>query len=382
MPTAEIIAIGTELLLGEIQDTNTAYMARTLRDYGINLYRTMIIGDNYQRIGNAIREACTRADIIITTGGLGPTIDDATRQAVAFAFDEELEFRQELWEQILERYTRYNRPPTENNKRQAYIPKSAVGIENPVGTAPAFYIDSGKNVVISLPGVPREMETLLNTTVLPFLHERFQLNEVIKAYVLHASGVGESQVDEWISDLETLENPTVGLLAYPGQVDIRITARANTYEEADRMVAKVADDIRSRVGNAIFGVNEEKLEQILIKHLNSRRWSLCVVESGLDEIILNKLAPYGITDQQLVTIPSGLSEEDLIKAVKEHQSTLRADVTLGILFTPGSIQQNLYLFLSTPEGNHEIHRSYGGPPQLSANWATAWAFDYIRRNIL
>ena len=158
MPTAEIIALGTELLLGEIQDTNTRYIARHLRDTGIDLFRTAIIGDNAERIAQALREALTRAQIIITTGGLGPTVDDPTRQAVALAVNVPLEYRPELWGQIQARFERFGRQATENNKRQAYIPQGSIPVENLVGTAPAFITETGGSVIISLPGVPREME--------------------------------------------------------------------------------------------------------------------------------------------------------------------------------------------------------------------------------
>jgi molybdenum cofactor synthesis domain-containing protein len=150
MPTAEIIAIGTELLLGEIQDTNTQFLARQLRNIGIDLYRSTQIGDNTERIAAVIQEAMDRSDIVITTGGLGPTVDDPTREAVARAFGVQTVYHPELWQQILERYRSYSRQPTENNRRQAYLPYNAIAIENPVGTAPAFRVETAKNVIISL----------------------------------------------------------------------------------------------------------------------------------------------------------------------------------------------------------------------------------------
>ena len=155
MPTAEIITIGTELLLGETIDTNTRYIARALRDKGVDLFRTSTIGDNPNRIAEIIREGLQRADIIITTGGLGPTIDDPTRNAIALAIGVETEFRPELWFQIKERFGRYGRTPTENNKRQAFVPKGAIAVENTVGTAPAFICELYDHVIIALPGVPR-----------------------------------------------------------------------------------------------------------------------------------------------------------------------------------------------------------------------------------
>ncbi|HQF44267.1 MAG TPA: molybdopterin-binding protein, partial [Anaerolineaceae bacterium] len=247
MPTAEIIALGTELLLGEIQDTNTRYIARHLRDTGIDLFRTAIIGDNAERIAQALREALTRAQIIITTGGLGPTVDDPTRQAVALAVNVPLEYRPELWGQIQARFERFGRQATENNKRQAYIPQGSIPVENLVGTAPAFITETGGSVIISLPGVPREMEFLMENVILPYLKEKFDLKGTIQALVLHCAGLGESQLDEMIGDLEKLSNPTVGLSAHAGQIDIRITAKANSIEDAQKMLDELGQVIRQRV---------------------------------------------------------------------------------------------------------------------------------------
>ncbi len=197
---AEIISIGTELLLGEIVDTNSAHIARRLRDIGLNLYFTTTVGDNRQRIASAISTALDRADVIITTGGLGPTVDDMTRQAVADATGRELVFRQDLLDQIAERFNRFGSRMSENNRQQAYIPAGAIPIENPVGTAPCFIVESERGVVISLPGVPREMKHLLETAVIPYLRDRLGLTEVIKARVLRTAGIGESHIDEAIAD--------------------------------------------------------------------------------------------------------------------------------------------------------------------------------------
>src|SRR5215510_3515197 len=182
MPSAEIITIGTEILLGEIVDTNTRHIARVLRNMGVDLYRTITIGDNTERIADAIRHSMGRAEIVITTGGLGPTVDDPTREAVAKAVGVETEFREDLWEQVVEVISRYGRKPSENQKRQAYVPQGAIAIKNPVGTAPCFIVEKFRihgaertlnaperarrqdevqdeseaieSVVISLPGVP------------------------------------------------------------------------------------------------------------------------------------------------------------------------------------------------------------------------------------
>ena len=202
MPSAEIITIGTEILLGEIVDTNTRYIARTLRGLGVDLYRTITIGDNVERIAEAVRNSMARADIVITTGGLGPTVDDSTREAVARAFDLETEFLEDLWEQIRSIVARYGRTPGENQKRQAYVPKGALSLKNDVGTAPCFIVENEQSAVISLPGVPKEMEHILHQSVIPYLQTRYKLNQVIKVRLLHTSGAGEGDIDEKIGEFE------------------------------------------------------------------------------------------------------------------------------------------------------------------------------------
>ncbi len=380
MPVAEIIAIGTELLLGEIQDTNTKYLARELRDAGVDLYRSSIIGDNTERIARAIQESLARADIVITTGGLGPTVDDPTRQAVALAMDTETEFRPELWEQISERFGRYGRFATDNNRRQAYIPKGAVAIENPVGTAPAFRYEKDHGVVISLPGVPREMEHLIQHEVLPYLKQKYNLHGTIKALVLHTAGAGESQIDEWIGDLETFSNPTVGLLAHPGQVDIRITAKAELVAEADQMIAKLQQEIEKRLGENIYGADQVTLEDALASKLSERGWQMAAFECGLQGALTQSLSrnkpAFAGTEAQ-----TELCEPDLQERLEELRKRFEAEVGLSALLVPGDGRQVLHLSLLTPEDLKENERSYGGAPQNAAQWAAHMALDFARRNL-
>jgi nicotinamide-nucleotide amidase len=381
MPVGEIIAIGTELLLGEIQDTNTASIARIFRDHGIDLYRTMIVGDNVERIANSVKEAMQRADIILTTGGLGPTVDDPTREAVASVFAVELEFHPALWQQILERYTRFNRKPSENNRRQAYLPKNAIAIENPVGTAPAFYINSADKIVISVPGVPREMDAILQSSVMPLLRKRFKLDMVIQIRVLHCAGVGESQVDEWVSEFEYGSNPTVGLLAHPGRVDIRIAAKAPSYDEANRLIAEVEMKIRQRVGDAIYGIDDDTIQGALARRLYACGWSLSVCESGLNGEIAKSLSTQQITNITFYPTSPETTPSELPQTMRKLHDTHQAQMSIGVLYTPGEVRQSLSLFAITPNGEVESSRSYGGHPSLGIPWAVATAIDFIRRNI-
>jgi competence/damage-inducible protein CinA-like protein len=281
MPSAEIITIGTEILLGEIVDTNTRYIARLLRGLGVDLYRTITIGDNVERIAEAIRSSMSHADIIITTGGLGPTVDDPTREAVARACGVKTEFRAELWEQIVEIVSRYGRTPGENQKRQAYVPEGAIAIKNNVGTAPSFIVETERSAVISLPGVPKEMEHILHEAVIPYLQTRYNLDQVIKVRLLHTAGAGEADIDEKIGEFEILTNPTVGLAAHTGIVDIRIAAKAETEAEADRMILDVENQMRERLGPAVFGIDEDTLEGAALKAASDRTWNLVAVEAGL-----------------------------------------------------------------------------------------------------
>ena len=383
MAVAEIVTIGTELLLGEIQDTNSRYIARFLRDIGVDLYRLSTVGDNVQRITATLQEALMRADIVITTGGLGPTVDDPTRQAVAKTFNVPLEFHEELWEQILERYKQYGQKPTENNKRQAYIPANSIPIPNPVGTAPAFAYELGTKVVISLPGVPREMEYLIEHFVRDYLKRRYGLQEtVIKPWVIHTISKGESNIDEIIGDLEELSNPTVGLLAHPGQTDIRVTAKAGSLAEAERMMAPVLQRIREQLGKYIYGENETTLEEAVGRLIADHNVSVEIIEVGTKGEILSKLKSQVPDLANGEFIDSYVSNETLKTLLKESQAQQNADLALGVRLVSNGDKQELLLVLRGEEIIKEGERSYGGPPGDGQIWAVNSALDYLRRYLI
>ena len=386
MPTAEIITIGTEILLGEIVDTNARFIARQLRDAGIDLYRKTTVGDNANRIATAIQQAMESSDIIITTGGLGPTIDDPTREAVALALETETEYRPELWEQIKARFERFGRIPTGNNKRQAYVPIGAIAVENPVGTAPAFISERDMCSIIALPGVPREMEYLLMNTVLPYLKERYSFTGIIKARIIHTAGIGESQIDEMITDLETLHNPTVGLAAHSGQVDVRITAKADTEPEADVLIKEIEIQLRRRLGDWIYGADEETLEKAALQKLQKKGWRLTVVEAGLGGELIRRLASGSEdSDPSLNNIFLGgealadaPDSDKLMSFVSAYHQTHQAEVCLGVAIQRGHVKQNVHMVLITPEGAQKFSRPYGGPPGNTSRWALNHSLDVIR----
>lgn len=276
---AEIVTIGTELLLGEIVDTNSAWIAQRLTTIGLNLYYTTTVGDNLERIASVLAQALQRSDVVITTGGLGPTVDDMTREAVAMATERELALDEYLVAEIACFFARRDHRMTDNNRKQAYLPVGARIIHNPVGTAPCFAVGHRGHLIISLPGVPHEMRHLMETAVLPLLKERFALTGVIKSRTVHTSGIGESTVDSKIGDLMRSANPTVGTRAHPGQTDIVITAKADSDTMAEALIAPVEREIRDRLGVVVFGVEEENHALVVAKLLADKGMTLALVET-------------------------------------------------------------------------------------------------------
>jgi competence/damage-inducible protein CinA-like protein len=371
MTSAEIITIGTEILLGEIVDTNTRYIARTLRSLGVDLYRTITIGDNVDRIASAISHSMKRANIVITTGGLGPTVDDPTREAVAKAIGVQTEFREDLWQQVVETISRYGRTPSENQKRQAYVPQGAIGLKNPVGTAPCFIVETETNAVISLPGVPAEMEHVLHESVIPYLQKRFGLNEVIKVRVLHCAGLGEGMIDEKIADLEELSNPTVGLAAHTGVVDVRITAKAKSESEAQEMIAKVEADVRQRLGSIVFGADEDRLEEVVLDMLAKRGLTLTAIESGLDGLLARKVP-------HTASLPN-LTPEALTQALRAARADSKADIALGVSVYMDERAAEMAMISPKGEKTHRI--TFGGPPKSLPRWSMNLALNWLRTTL-
>ena len=299
---AEIIAVGTELLLGQTVDTNSAYMAQQLTTIGVDVYFKSTVGDNLERIKATLRNALGRADFVLTTGGIGPTLDDLTREAVAEVTSRPLTFNQRLCDQIADFFTRVGRPMGENNRKQAFIPDGAIPIENPVGTAPGFIVEHGSQAIASIPGVPHEMRHFMEHAILPYLRQKMGIREIIVSRVLKLFGIGESLVDEKIKDLiEGGKNPTIGLLAHTqiGEVHIRLTAKADDKAEAQAMNAALERRIRERLDSFVFGVDDETYEGILTRLFHDSGLTLAVAETGYGSSIIQTLKGLAGSDQFL-----------------------------------------------------------------------------------
>jgi len=376
---AEIIAIGTELLLGEIQDTNTQLIARAFQTIGLDLHRSTVVGDNTERIAAVVRESLTRAEAVITCGGLGPTVDDPTRQAVAEALGRSLEFREELWGQIQERFARFRRRPSENNRRQAYLPDGAVAIENRVGTAPAFYFETGSAIVVSLPGVPSELQVLLEEDVLPLLKTKLRLQAVIKRRILHTAGVGESVIDSRIQDLETLENPSVGLSAHPGSVDVRLTAKASSERLAEESVRELEATLRERLGEDVYGADEESLEGEVGRLLRGLGWRIGCLESGTAAALTSALASTGNVFAGGLIVPS---DRDLGEVSLAWQMQPGADVMVQVSLEQDKARLKMHARFVGPFGEEVLDRSYGGPLPNASQWVVNIVLDRVRRILM
>lgn len=276
---AEIIAVGTELLLGQIVNTNAQFLSQELAALGIGLYCQTVVGDNPARLTEAVRQALQRAEVIILTGGLGPTADDLTRETVAEAMGRPLQFDEQIWQVISARMQRFGRQIPENNKRQATVPAGATSLPNPNGTAPGIAIEADGQLVVLLPGPPREMQPMFLAEVRPRLVQMTGQG-VILSRSLRVIGVGESALDELISDLVAAQsNPTIALYAKLGEVEVRITAKAKEEPDARALIAPIEVEIRQRLGQAVYGVDQETLAGALGRLLVSRGWKLALAES-------------------------------------------------------------------------------------------------------
>jgi nicotinamide-nucleotide amidase len=281
MPSVEIVTIGTEILLGQLLDTNAPHVARALADAGIDVFAKHSVGDNAARLSAMLSGALARADGVVTTGGLGPTVDDLTKEAVADATGASLVLHEPSLRSIEERFRSFGRPMTENNRRQAMLPQGAVVFENPHGTAPGFAaIRADGKFIACMPGVPREMKPMLAESLMPWLRARYRLSGGIFTRTLHTVGIGESELDRRVEDLfRTLENPKIAMLAHEGRVDVKIMAKAADGSCAKALIAPIEAAVRERIGSGIFGVDDETLEGAIVRELGARGLTLGTAES-------------------------------------------------------------------------------------------------------
>ena len=351
--TAEIIAVGTELLLGKTVNTDAQDVSQLLSELGINVFFHTVVGDNPDRLKQAVEIAKSRADIIITTGGLGPTYDDLTKQTLAEAFGKKLVFNEAVADQIRDFFNkrRHHAEMTKNNLRQAELPEGCVIFDNGVGTAPGCAFEAEGKHVLMLPGPPRECRAMLKACVAPYLKKLS--GSGIYSHNIHIFGLGESAVEEKLRDImESLHNPTLAPYAKDGEVMLRLTARAGSPEEADTLMAPVLAKVRETLCDIIYGVDTGSLENTVAGLLTERGLTIAAAESctggliakrltdipGASKIFMGGIVAYSVkskttllsVDPELIDKKGAVSREVALAMADGAREKFGTDIGVGI----------------------------------------------------
>ena len=293
---AEILCVGTELLLGDIVNTNAAYIARELARIGIELYHQTVVGDNQERLKRALNEAFDRADLVVTTGGLGPTFDDVTKETVAAYFGKKMVRNQEAMDRISSYYEKRGIELTDNTKKQADLPEGCIAFQNNHGTAPGLAIEGRGKVVIMLPGPPSEMIPMFDGSAVPYLLQ--YSGKTIVSSTVHFFGIGESLLESRMHEyMLAHNNPSVAPYAKDGEVQVRVTASARTKEEADAMIRPVVAEICRDYGKYLYGVDVGTMQNALVRELRTKGLTIAVSEGCSGGNVIKRITEVPGSDQ-------------------------------------------------------------------------------------
>jgi nicotinamide-nucleotide amidase len=406
---AEVVGIGTEILLGQIANMNAQHISQRLADVGVDVLHHQAVGDNAGRIAEAIRLALSRADVVILTGGLGPTGDDITRQAIAQALDRPLSRRSEIEEFLREKFRRLGREMPESNLVQADVPDGARYILPERGTAPGLVIDTDDGRVYAVPGVPAEMREMLEGVIVPELQAEIGPQGIVSR-VLRVTGIPEARIGEILDDVfRRSTNPTVAYLASAGEVRVRLTAKAVSREDADALIAPVEREVRDRLGDAVFGSDEDELEVVVGALLRARGYRLACAESltggGLAERIVRvpdssdyfvgavvayaadgKASVLGVSIETLEG-PGMVSEECAREMARGVRKVFDAEVGLsttgvaGPSPLEGHSAGEVWVAVSSDGGEESRHVQAPGDREQVRRWAQQVALDLLRRHL-
>ncbi len=389
---AEIIPTGTEILLGEIIDTNSSFIAGQLPSLGIDLYFVSVVGDNRARLLEALRQAWERADIIITIGGLGPTQDDITREAIAELLSEELKVDPALWRELQDLFIQHHLEIPASNVRQAMVIPSVQVIRNPRGTAPGWWIEKDGHIIVAMPGPPEEMQSMWTNSVLPALTQK-RTGALILSRTIKVFGLAEAKVDELVAPLLHLSNPTLATYVRPDGIYLRIAAKASERAEAQQMIAQREADIRRILADHIWGVDSDTLGSTVGALLKAKELSLAVMESCTDGLLSDTIAsspesPSYFTGGLVACseeartafgLDSQLTGSQLAEAMAEvARHKLGADVGIGIAGEGG----NIFIGLDSTRFKRSITRSYLGDRLRIKQRAVNAALFELRRTLL
>jgi competence/damage-inducible protein CinA-like protein len=372
---AEVLSCGTELLLGHITDTNATYLAQSLAALGIDLYFVSQVGDNLGRIVDTLRRAWERSDLIIMTGGLGPTEDDLARESISALLGETMQVDPHLEAELRGMFAARRATMPERNLKQATLIPSAQALPNPRGTAPGWMVEKDGRIIVAMPGVPREMYHMWEHEVVPRLSR--YTGGLIFTRILRVWGLGESAVEEQLDALLHNTNPTIATYAKSDAVDVRITAKAETHEQARQLVAEMEAQARQILGHHIFGVDKETLQSVVARHLSERNKRLAVMESltggllsstttdhpGSSEHFVGGVVSYSPDLHVQMGVPRetieryGVVSEETARAMaRAIREQFHADYGLGITGVAGPEKQEdkpvgtVYIAIDGPEG--------------------------------
>ena len=411
----EIVTTGSELLLGEIVNTNAAYMAQELNKLGFDTVYQTTIGDNRERMEEAIRHALSRADLVLTSGGLGPTLGDITKDVCAGICGRAMHRDDNVAKRIEAHCKLRGYPLTENNLRMAMVPDGARIFLNEAGTAPGIVLEQGGKWIVNLPGPPHEMKEMFQRSLKPFLEEQFGISSVIVSRELYAFGIGESQLETKISALikEQYEthNPTLALLVRPEGVLIRITAKAVDREKAQELIAEKEQQIRAVVGECIFGADGEGMENAVGKLLVEKNYTIACAESctgglvtsrltdvaGSSAYVLGSIISYanevkaeqlGVSEETLRTV-GAVSEETARQMAEGVRRLLHADIgisTTGIAGPGGATEEKpvglVYTAVATADGTTVQRNIFSGDRRMVKFRASQAVLDMVRKKLL
>ncbi len=407
---AEIIAVGTELLLGQIVNTNAQFLSERLSQLGINVYFQVVVGDNEKRLTQTLQQGLERSDLIILTGGLGPTKDDLTKETIAKILELPLELHEKSLKRIKDFFSSIHRKMAENNTKQAFLPKDAMVLQNDNGTAPGCLIEKNNKIVIMLPGPPKEMQPMFNNYVAPYL--RSKTSETIYSKVLRIFGVGESSLEVKLEDLlEKQSNPTIAPYAKQCEVTLRITSKCKTEEEANQLIEPVEQEIRNRLGMTVYGEGEEILEVVVAKLLMKKGLTIATAESCTGGLLAekftrvpgisrsfsrgvitysneSKMELLGVKENTLMQYGavSAQTALEMAQGIREHSNVDIGVSITGIAGPGGGTEEKpvglVYVGISTKERTWFKELRLTRSRDRIRNMTTMHALDMVRRYIL
>ncbi len=398
----EVVAVGTELLLGQIANTNASFIGAALAERGLDAHFQQVVGDNLDRVATSVRTAMGRADAVIMTGGIGPTRDDLTREAVSEATGRELVFDEGYADHLRAWWQSRGRVMPESNLRQAYHPEGAELLPNPKGTAPGLALEHDGTLIFCVPGVPREMEHLVLQEVLPRIVSRGGGPAVVASKLIRTWGQSESAVGEILDDLYMgSTNPSVAFLASAGEIKVRITAKADTRAEADDMIGPMAAEVEKRLAPWYFGTDDETVQKVLFSLLEGAGWSIGTAESmtggmisaaltsvpGSSRYVKGGLVAYdselkhrllGVSD-----IESVVDETTAVEMAEGGRRLLEADVVVSVTGEAGpepmeKTAGTVVIAVATPEGARARQLTMPGDRERVRTYATTSALHLAR----